>query len=901
MRDAIELVRLMRRALASDLTGPYAKELRAAQRETVLERTVVLIWLSVFVMPMTICMYVYFAAGARLLTAAWIAFAAVTAVLALRGLIVRGVFERRYNLALVLLTGGVFGPTGTAVAEMTRTNGDFFFAFFLIYSVFTFVPVDLEWVLITSFAVLGTYTGFRFLRPEGFVFSSELAGNLIYLSQLTFISAVLNRVVAKLFFDEKKARIELAYANEGLRELDRDKTAFFSNISHEIRTPLTLILTPLAHMLSGEQGLPEPVKRRLHGIRANANRLLKMVNMLLDFAKVEAGHATITASIFDIDDLIRCSAELFEGAAERKELKIEVRAETGGAKIQSDLDKLEKILVNLIGNAIKFTPAGGTITVRSVLASGGVELSISDTGIGIPREHHKRVFARFSQVDGSHEGGVHGTGIGLALVEEYAKLLGGAVDLESEPGKGSTFTVWIPMHVQSIAAGPRVASERFVSSPDNTQEDRDAITADLSDDPMSVDAARAPREVVRPGVGRPRVLVVDDNPALLGLVSSILEDDNDLYLVRNAKDALARLRDGLVDLVLSDVMMPEISGLDLCRIIKSNPSTCHVPIVLLTARGATREKVEGLELGADDYIGKPFDPEELKVRVRSIFERRRLSQSLAVKSAELEKALAKLQQEEMKVIESEKLRTLGELAAGVFHELHNYLNMVHNGAAPLKEALEEMGRPATSEPPLMDVPELVELAGVILAAAASALEVTRDLKGFARYSEDRARATDVHAVIESSVRLFGRRDALHQIVLDLQTAPIMVECISSKLTLVFTNLIKNAFEAMKGKGTVTIVSRSTGTQATIAVTDEGPGVALDHRSKLFEPFQTTKKHGDGLGLGLSLARKVLQDLGGDLAYDAAYTAGARFVLTMPVAGSDRRQTAPLGEHVGAAR
>jgi signal transduction histidine kinase len=869
----------VRASLVSGVRGPYAEELRAAQREVILSRTVVLIWISVFVMPTTILLYVYLLAPDHFGSAVWIVLAAVGAVLVHRSLVVRGVFNPHYHVAMLLLVGGVFGPTGAAIAEISRASGDFFFAFFLIFFAFTSLfPADVRWVVLTSLAVMASYAGARTFRPEGLLFSAELISNLIYLGQLTFIGVVLNRVVCKLFFDEKLVRIELAQANQGLMELDQAKTAFFSNVSHEIRTPLTLILTPLQQLLNTRfMDLPPDVIEKLQSMRANASRLLKMVNMILDFAKLEAGQAKVNVSSFVLDELARYTVDLFKAVAESKHIKLEVEALSGDARMSSDLDKIEKILVNLVGNAIKFTPPGGTITVRVTKKDELAELSVQDTGIGIAPEDLGKLFQRFAQIEGDHQKSVKGTGIGLAMVKEYAKLLGGDARVESEVGRGSTFSVVLPW---------RVSGEAEKTAPEAPKEQKLDSQLAAADIVVHEDGPRI-RQIDKAGPGKPRVLCVDDNPALLSLVSSILEQDYNLFLASDAKEALQRLEADRVDLLISDVMMPGISGLDLCRKIKTNPKTSHLPVVLLTARGAVAQKIEGLEYGADEYLGKPFDPEELKVRIRSIFELRRLTRSLATKSQDLEVALVRLKEEEVKVIAAEKLRTLGELAAGVFHEVHNYINMIHNGAAPLKEALQAMksGTASGFEPG-----ELVELAGVVAEASDAALEVTKELKSFARHNAERPKPADLHDLIRSTVRLFGRRDADHRIDLDLASQQMVVECVASKLTLVFANLVKNAFEAMGGKGAVSISTQAEGGNAIVYVTDRGPGVPKEIAARLFEPFFTTKKQGEGLGLGLSLARKSIQDSGGDLYYDDTHSGGARFVIRLPLIGEARTKS-----------
>jgi signal transduction histidine kinase len=866
---------VLRAFFRSQLEGPWENELRAAQRETMLGRTLVLVWIAIFGMPTTCLVYVAALAPHRLVPAIWMSAIAVALVLLLNVLVKRHLLDRHYHLGMVLMVGLVFGPLASGIIELTRdSTGDFFFAFFMIYFSFTALyPAELEWVLVTSGVVISSLVLSRLGRPEGIVFDGKLVSSLIYLAEMTFMATIMNRVVYQLFFDEKRSKLELARANESLRELDKAKSSFFHNISHEIRTPLTLILTPLSQILRTHDGkLPKSVLDGLEGVRGNANRLLKMVNSLLDFAKLEAGQATVTVTEVPLDDLVRYVAGLFEATAAEKGVQLTTRISTPGLKAHTDLDKLEKIVINLVSNALKFTRSGGSITIALDRKGESFTLCVEDTGVGIPRADLPSIFGRFTQLENASSASVRGTGIGLSMVQEYTKLLAGDIQVESTVGVGSKFTVTLPI------AGPRGA--RRSSDPASVARDDDALaTADVV-----VERARPTRALERKGEGRARILVVDDNPALVALVASILEENYDLYLASNGREALERLASDPVDLVISDVMMPEITGLDLVSRIREDERFRHLPVILLTARGGSAQKVEGLDVGADDYIGKPFDPQELEARVRNLFALRQTTKALAEKSAALEAALEKLKDEELKVIESEKLRTLGDLAAGMFHELHNYMNIICNGALPIQEGVNDIVKALEEKKVDIDgiePAELNELTAMVVDAATAARAVTAELKGYAYHEHGARKTVDLNSVVRSTARMFGRRDGA-DLALDLSPDPVVVDAVPTRLTQVFTNLVKNGFEAMGWRGTVAISTRREGANVVATVTDSGPGVPAAQRAKLFQPFQTTKKQGEGLGLGLSLARKVMTDLGGDLSLDADHPGGARFVVRLPV-------------------
>lgn len=865
------------------------EELREAQRETILSRTVVLVWISTFGMPTTCLPYVYFLKRERFSIALWMVSAAVFADLLLRFFVLRGAFRRSYHLAMFLLVGGIFGPLASGILELTQgSSGDFFFAFYMIFFSFTALyPAEVTWIIGTAAFVIADFVLSRAWRPEGIAWDGPLVSGLIYLFNLAFIGVVLNRVVYRLFFDERRARSDLAAANESLRELDKAKSSFFQNISHEIRTPLTLILTPITLLLQTRgKTLPPDVSQKLVGIKSNAERLLKMVNSLLDFARLEAGQVKIELQPFKVGELLGYTRELFEAAAENKSIRLVIDNRAKDLVVTSDLDKVEKILVNLVGNALKFTPSGGEIRMGLDRAGDFFNLVVADTGIGIAPEDQRRVFQRFTQVENAAQTSVRGTGIGLSMVQEYARLLGGSVSVESELGKGSTFTVSLP--TETVTEDGRVVTEPMVTASNRVPSGQLAL-ADLV---LSEDHENE-RVVDRAGEGKPRVLVVDDNPALVGLVAAILEQDYNLYLTYNGQEALDVLASRSVDLVISDVMMPGISGLELCRRMRSSDKLRHVPIVLLTARGGTLQKVEGLDTGADDYIGKPFDPEELKARVRSLFELRRTVKNLADKSSELERAMTKLKEEELKVIESEKLRTLGELAAGMFHELHNYMNIICNGAVPLQESITDLTKGLERQGLRVedfDSGEVRELIGMVVEAAQAARSVTAELKGYAHQERDGTKAVDLNDVVSSTVRMFSKSERDH-IKLALHAEPVVVECFPTRLNQVFTNLLRNALDAMKGQGTVTITTTVEEGKVIARVTDTGPGIPEHVRAKLFEPFFTTKRQGKGLGLGLSLSRKVLHDVGGDLVFEPGDSPGARFVIRLPASAARPRRGA----------
>ena len=863
-------------------TPPFAEELREAQREAMLARTQVLIWMSVVVMPTAIWGFTgYFKPGAMGL-AVPIVLGAIFAVLVLNVLIKRGVFHRLYQLPLLLTVSGVFTPVASAILALTHeSDGNYFFAFFLIYFAFTpLFPASASWMLAASLLNIVSYVVvYLALVPDGL--DVTMVSNILYMLELTFIGTIANRVISKLFFDEKRGRLELRDANVGLRELDQAKTQFFSNMNHELRTLLTLILTPINVALQ-RRDLPDSHMEALRGIRSNAVHLLKTVNMLLDVSRLESGQVKVRLAALQIDDLMRYTASLFEATAQHQGIHLRLELDAPGLTVMTDIDKVEQILVNLVGNALKFTPKGGTITLHSRVEGSWVSLAVQDTGIGIAPRDQSLIFQRFGQVQDAQRASIKGTGIGLSMVQEYAHLLGGTVSLMSAPGEGSTFKIALPIIEPASAA---VSAER-ISADDLSARAADSMTGQLATADLFREEGGIERVQPCGDPLAPWVLVVDDNPSLVRLVSAIIGESYNLYRGSSGEEALEILAEHRVDMVISDVMMPGITGLELCRRIKTTPAWETVPVILLTARGTSSEKVEGLELGADDYIGKPFDPEELRARVRSLFERRQLLERITEKSAALQQALDDLKAEEVKLVASEKMRTLGDLAAGIFHELHNYMNMLYNGALPLQELVlmvQEEPSAVTEE----DFAEILELSRLIIDAAQASLAITGELKTYAHQAHQDIQQVDLHDIIRSNVRLFGKLPPGLGVEMAFCPGEVPIRCVPSRMLMVFTNLLKNAFEAMNQQGVVTISTECLADCVEIRLRDTGPGIPASFQERLFAPFQTTKPTGKGLGLGLSLAHKVVHELDGEITYDTAYAGGAQFIIRIPLASASR--------------
>jgi PAS domain S-box-containing protein len=421
----------------------------------------------------------------------------------------------------------------------------------------------------------------------------------------------------------KLAHEELAGLYEKLQELDRLKTAFFSNVSHEFRTPLTLMLGPIEDALGDVSvKLPAVHRSRMEIAHRNALRLLKLVNTLLDFSRIEAGRAEAS---FEPTDLALATAELashFHSACGKAGLGYVVDCPPLGQAVHVDRDMWEKIVLNLLSNAFKFTLAG-EIAIRLRAEPGQAHLTVSDTGTGIPPEGMPRLFERFHRIEGSQGRTYEGTGIGLALVREVVKLHGGAIWADSTPGQGSSFHVTIPLGSGHLPSGRGRVRASPGSAPASLRAEAFAGEA-LSWLPDGGDGAR---RFLPPHAGtvdaldghgkRPLVLLADDNADMRDYICRVLANAAcDVQAVSDGEAALAAVRAGVSpDLVLTDVMMPKLDGFALVRALRDDPRTESLPIILLSARAGDEARVEGLSSGADDYMVKPFGSRELVARV----------------------------------------------------------------------------------------------------------------------------------------------------------------------------------------------------------------------------------------------------------------------------------------------
>ncbi|HWA32830.1 MAG TPA: ATP-binding protein, partial [Cyclobacteriaceae bacterium] len=393
---------------------------------------------------------------------------------------------------------------------------------------------------------------------------------------------------------------------EALSQIDKAKTAFFSNISHEFRTPLTLMLSPLEQMLNDGQDLSVAQKQNLETSYRNSLRLQKLVNTLLDFSRIEAGKMEASFQAIDITAITRDLASSFRSAIEATGIEYNVSVRNISRPVAVDVDMWEKIVLNLISNAFKDTKKG-KIGVDLYEEDDAVILKVSDSGVGIKEEHLQKVFERFYRIGDAGGRSQEGTGIGLSLVKELILLHDGDIEVQSEPGSGSTFTVKIPFGTRAITD----------STPKTHSRASTLTRRAFVDEASTWNTEVAHKDVQNPDelADKPAVVVADDNSDMRDYIVRLLRHDYRVFVAGNGDDAFEIAMEAQPDLIISDIMMPKLDGFGLLKKLRSNLQTRGIPVIFLSARAGDEAKVEGIQAGADDYLVKPFSSRELLARV----------------------------------------------------------------------------------------------------------------------------------------------------------------------------------------------------------------------------------------------------------------------------------------------
>lgn len=432
-------------------------------------------------------------------------------------------------------------------------------------------------------------------------------------ARLIYLLAIIT--VAFLMFRWKMNQKRKELENEKYKELEEMKYRFFTNISHEFLTLLTLIITPIGTLLKRTHDPEE--KAELNAVSKNAGDLLQLVNQLLDFRKMEMNGERLHLASGNLDEFVKYTAAKFKPLSEQKNIRLEVNDKTEGLFMYFDRDKVGKILTNLLSNAFKYTQSGGLVSVtleKEIVESRRyARVSVKDTGCGISTEDQKRVFDRFYRSE-NQNGTKVGSGIGLNMVQEYVKLHEGKISLESEIGRGSTFVVELPT---DLKASPSPSERKGCSAT--------KLYAEKTSDKETQGSKHTIHPPYSGELGEASVLIVEDNPDFHDfLVRELGHVYNKVLSAEDGVQGALLAEEENPDIIVSDVMMPRMSGTDMCRRLKENIATSHIPVILLTAWSTDEARTEGYKAGADAYIAKPFDMEVLLSRISNLLEKQKL-------------------------------------------------------------------------------------------------------------------------------------------------------------------------------------------------------------------------------------------------------------------------------------
>jgi signal transduction histidine kinase len=725
-------------------------------------------------------------------------------------------------------------------------------------------------------------------------------GNNLYFLVLTgvivFFGSLAHRRLREREFRLRYAldrnREELESTNRKLVEMDQIKSRFFANISHELRTPLTLLLAPLETLQHRRGDLSEgEIEELLGSMFANGMRLLKLINDLLELVRLDAGIMQVRLEPVELVSFLRGLASAARQVAADRQLCLETMIAPEVGRVMVDRDKLEKIVLNLQFNALKFTPTGGRVDIQAGRQGEELVIEVKDTGVGISEQNLPSVFSRFWQADTSARRKYQGAGIGLALVKELTELQGGTVAVRSQEGKGTTFTVRLPFvpagdaiqQAQDSGSGQRASTAPAGGSSDGNREE---WLVNLYRRAEMFPAATPTYKILR-GVGgstdssRPKVLIADDEPDMLGFLRMQLQDHYQVLQVLDGAQAVEETTRSLPDLILLDMMMPEKDGLQVCRELRDQPQTRGIPIVMITARADEETKMAALSAGANDFLPKPFSTTELHARVKNLIETGHFQRRLARQNERLEEAIDQLKETEAQLVQTEKLASLGRMSAGIIHEINNPLNYAKTGLYTLRQ--HSLSLPAEQRACFEDTLAEVE------DGVNRVKNIVLELGPFTRQVPDAYDECEVGPMVETALRLLSHEWKDNKVAVERALPAGLTAWVNPPHVIqVLVNLLQNALDALKqkefteGGPAIRITGWVDHDHCLLAIRDNGPGIQADIMPKIFEPFFTTKDVGAGMGLGLNICYRIMQAHHGRITAKSEPGQFCEFTLEFPV-------------------
>ena len=744
--------------------------------------------------------------------------------------------------------------------------------------------------------VLATHTSIIVCFIGANLFVDHSHGVLQALSNLAFLIStavitgtgqiVLHRlqreqISGRFALEQTKANLEAA--NTRLQELDRYKSQFFANITHEFKTPLAMILTPLEMLLSGDLGkYGAAEKANFESMFLSGMKLLKMIGDLLDLSKLEESRLRLKVGEQNLVPYLEYLVDQVQPLARRKDIELSFSTNAEQCIVHCDLEQIERVFINLLSNALKFTPRGGHVRMSLHDLAGTAWVVVKDDGPGFPPELSDRLFERFFQVDGSETRRHGGTGIGLALAKEIVELHGGHIRAESD--QGARFIVELikdKEHFRPEALDRRTQRREMVAGSRAADRGVHDFAAQMQAREefrlLDIVEATERRVIARDAEEDSRshsCLVVEDTPDVIRLVGMALRPH---FKVLSAPDGLAGLelaKRELPSLIITDLMMPGMDGLELTRKLREDPATRHIPIVMLTARGDVEDRVAGIDTGVNAYLAKPFSARELLSAARG---------------------LVKAQAATADILLTQRMDSLETIAGGLAHEINNPLNYVKNALARVRldtQALLEKKdmRPEELRKLEKRVSDLFQVADSGLKRIAGTVELMGSYgrAGYTREVRPYDLAQAAKEVVDLVLPATGRKVRVEAAF----DGDCSVDCVPEEMNQLLTNLIQNAIEASPDEiGRVDVKGRVQDAMLELRVKDNGHGIKAEDKQRIFTPFFTTKGPGRGMGMGLTIVWRVATSLGGTLTVESEPGQGTEFLLRIPVRQETQRGAA----------
>ncbi len=650
----------------------------------------------------------------------------------------------------------------------------------------------------------------------------------------------------------RASRDNLEELNRELKRLDELKDEFLANTSHELRTPLNGIIGLAEALLDGVAGqLPEGAKRDLNMVVASGRRLASLVNDILDFSKLRHHDLELQIKPIDLATAVEVVLAVSRATIGGKDVKLSSDLSSSLPAVAADENRIQQILYNLVGNAIKFTHEG-EIKVLAKEEDECVSVTVMDTGIGIPADRLESIFVPFEQVDGSTARKYGGTGLGLSVTKQLVQLHGGDIRVESKEGEGTKFVFTLKKSKDKAQQLSNFSSKNRVMSSVLFSEEGDI-------EPVG-------------GIFAGKVLVVDDEAVNLRVLKNQLRLQNyDVTVANNGHEALEAISKSKFDIVLLDIMMPGMTGYEVCKKLREDYGQDELPVVLVTAKNRVQDLVYGFNSGANDYLSKPFTRGELIARVETHLQ----IKNLFSERVEAERELLRMEEQ---LLQAQKMEAIGTLAAGIAHDFNNLLQGILGYTQLL---MEESGHENKNE--------LAHIEQASLRAA----ELIRDLLTFSRKEKAELEVLDLSSLILSSKKLLERTlPKMVDITVSLDKNLNIINGDSQHLEQVLLNLATNACDAMDGSGEISIKAENVtlnishpklaaGQYVRICISDTGKGIDEETQRHMYDPFFTTKGVGKGTGLGLSTVFGIVVNHGGAIDCKSTVGKGTTFSILLP--------------------